>query len=102
MHVSLDDRSTRERGRQQDSSTIGQKDMQSMQEEIDALKSALSLALEAEQEARKEAERFTLASQQACETLQDRIASQLTQVADAEAERAMAIAQHRHDSAKVM
>ena len=54
-----------------------------------------------EQHARKEAQHFTIASQQACETLQDRVASQLARLANAEAEKAMAVAQLRLESEKV-
>jgi hypothetical protein len=100
MHVFLDDRDTKQGGGQQEEEN--HEKVQQMKDEIDKLKSALGLALEAEQQARKEAERFTLSSQQACETLQDRIASQLSRVADAEAEKAMAIALQKHESAKVI
>ena len=99
MHVFFDDRGMKQGGGQQEEENLCK---ERMKDEIDKLKSALGLALEAEQQARKEAERFTLCSQQACETLQDRIASQLSRVADAEAEKAMVIALQKHGSAKVI
>ena len=72
-----------------------------MEAEIKELKDALNLALQAEQQTRKEAGCFTMASRQACETLQDRISAQLIWLSDAEAEKAMALAQYNLESAKV-
>jgi hypothetical protein len=81
-------------------SKLDEDEVDSMQREIERLKKALSLALKAEELARKDAEHFTAASQQACETLQDRISSQFTHLTKARAENAMVIAQHRFDSSK--
>ena len=75
-------------------------EIEKMHQEIDQLKHALSLALKAEQQSRQEAEHFTAASRQACETLQDRISSQLSHLTKAQAENAMVIAQHKFDSSK--
>lgn len=75
-------------------------EIEKMHHDIVHLKHALSLALKAEQQSRQEAEHFTAASRQACETLQDRISSQLSHLTRAQAENAMVKAQHKFDSCK--
>ena len=71
-----------------------------LQQEIQKLQRALTLALKAEQEARNEHRQFAAASERATETLQDRIASQLNRLSEAEAEKAIAIAELKFKSSQ--